>query len=521
MKSPKKEQHTTKFVAALISKVSVLDPALDFSDIILTGSVSEGLKVHNPDEYDYLLILNVPFSVYESEDFKPGFVGILGDPTLPEDFLYPLRLRKRFSSALMKTVREFYSKEVVGIYTHIKSAAIKLQVHYDDVLPCCTCDIDLVIALKGPEGYWPRCAIKWLSQSQGGAVPPTVVNKVIKDGVHFVPKIYEGACDNNTCCIPMWRISFSLAEATLIRSLNEVHKNSFRILKALINSAKEKRLIGNKWVTSYHLKSLLLHANEAFMAIAHKARLGYANRAMEESANETQNANEVKNESEATTEDSNETLVGIINEAMMENANKTRMEDANEAIMEDANEAMMENANKAWMDNTNEARMVNANKAMMENANEAMMENANKAMMENAHKAMMGNANEVEVENTNEALTANTWLQLESQPAKKALPEGANAPMADNVSERDYVIDIITKLIQSLRSVHLPHYFVPTMNLFEYLKYLITESDFRDSFGKGHKDLIRGYEKLLAEIPEDLNELRRLSQQGQTVYYWQ
>ena len=103
--------------------------------------------------------------------------------------------------------------------------------------------------------FWPDAATEWQSRSREYAWPSPHDVKIILDfGFHLVP---VGHPDSNTNMME-WRISFSVAERTLVWSFNHVQMQCFAVMKLILkeyinpNSSPSCRVL-----CSYFIKTFL------------------------------------------------------------------------------------------------------------------------------------------------------------------------------------------------------------------------------------------------------------------------
>ena len=110
--------------------------------------------------------------------------------------------------------------------------------------------IDLVPATECES--WPRIAGEWITRKRYWP-PKTVIDQIIKNGFHVVPK-----CSTNGDPKFEWRISFSKAELTLAEHRNDIQKKCYYIFKSMF-----KEYLGKSGVIStYYLKTIMMWAME-------------------------------------------------------------------------------------------------------------------------------------------------------------------------------------------------------------------------------------------------------------------
>ncbi|XP_033116141.1 uncharacterized protein LOC117116252 [Anneissia japonica] len=86
--------------------------------------------------------------------------------------------------------------------------------------------VDVAIALKGVN--WPTIANPWVSRLRDWP-EKRIVDKIIKDGYHIVPKCYPGGSGIDV----EWRLSFSVAERTLAHTFTDTQRKCYLIFKKL------------------------------------------------------------------------------------------------------------------------------------------------------------------------------------------------------------------------------------------------------------------------------------------------
>jgi len=117
---------------------------------------------------------------------------------------------------------------------------------------------DLVIGLR--YSVWPSNATEWKERLRLNGWPSNeIVRKIINDGCHLVMKPHPSHPDDEN----EWRFSFSLAESTLARELNDVQRYIYRTLRHIkSNIVKEAGGSEQTILKTYHLKTLLFWACE-------------------------------------------------------------------------------------------------------------------------------------------------------------------------------------------------------------------------------------------------------------------
>ena len=102
---------------------------------------------------------------------------------------------------------------------------------------------------------WPRVAREWIFRRRPSKWPGTdLVASVVRRGCHLVPTAHDQSKTPDT----EWRYSFSVAELALARTLTDVQKQCYIIMKMLY-----KQLLGrDSRLKSYHLKTVFFRCCE-------------------------------------------------------------------------------------------------------------------------------------------------------------------------------------------------------------------------------------------------------------------
>ena len=253
----------------------------------LTGSAAEQAQVPdmtyregicsmnvNP-EYDIMLsVLNVTVSLSEQSIIytdHPGFIHLYV-PTLPkgnENVLKLMTLRDskyyfsalKFKNTIHKMLNELKMTSGQSKEQELGDFELKIgphgpavqmdEMYFADENP--SLSYDVVPAIKFSS--WPVCCLEW-AQRKRLWPPQTLVDEIIQEGFHLVPKVSSLHGDEDLD----WRFSFSKAEAKLMTAKGLGNRNyCYRIFKMAI---KENISSTCSLLTSYHLKTLLLWASE-------------------------------------------------------------------------------------------------------------------------------------------------------------------------------------------------------------------------------------------------------------------
>ena len=232
--------------------------------MFIQGSYYEKLRVSSPEEFDVMLVLEAHlirrfFKVKEYCRDHPGFAKLVFNDCIPRGrerwgkflsrdgkFLSPEKLVRHFCELIQRAVKESpQGRRDLKIKQHGPAVTLTIDGKID---------LDLVLSIEVLE--WPNCAKGWGSTS--GAWPSTREVEQIKmkePKFHLVAKPCPDKQRALTDSHLFWRISFSEAEKTLLKSASS-DKKYYRISKA-IYLAKKSSL---KPLTSFHLKNLFLHS---------------------------------------------------------------------------------------------------------------------------------------------------------------------------------------------------------------------------------------------------------------------
>lgn len=227
------------------------------------------MKVSRPGEFDVMLVFDAHrvtrfFRVEYSREpagyaklvFKDHVAGNSGRKLWGEFFtadgkcLSPRKIVGRFYKLVLEAVnatRPAQRRRVSKVMQHGPAVTLTVDGRVD---------IDLVLSVEVLE--WPRCASGWGDHSTHKTWPTKRDVEQIKmkePKFHMVAKPFP-ATEGASCMDPQvyWRISFSEAEKTLLRSASS-DKKYYRIAKAIFEANKQSL----KPLTSYHLKNHFLH----------------------------------------------------------------------------------------------------------------------------------------------------------------------------------------------------------------------------------------------------------------------
>ncbi|KAK3082639.1 hypothetical protein FSP39_001189 [Pinctada imbricata] len=105
--------------------------------------------------------------------------------------------------------------------------------------------------------FWPDAANGWISRNLSNTWPsPEIMQNIILNGCHAVPVGDQAS----PYCEHEWRISFSVAERTLMHSLNHTQFLTYNFLRLCLKRVIEKKVPGV--ICSYFMKTALFYTAE-------------------------------------------------------------------------------------------------------------------------------------------------------------------------------------------------------------------------------------------------------------------
>ena len=279
-------------------------PPFEISEILLTGSFSEGLLLYSrcPPDMDFMCVLkDISFSKEDQKDgsflaredtpFVSAFVSNKETQNLWCEFfdnadkqhkLCPRKLKEKLLENYKSTDSRYFtilgkeqaqqltegaavtinkSKPGMTFYNCLVRLAIFLGQANDEptfyagkryswVLDCFgeivfTSDIVLAIFCEG----WPTCAREWITRDRCWPDYQSV-EKITQSGFHIVPKSSPEDGD--------FRLSFSCAEITLMKTLSPLQHEVMRAFKAVVTEYRQNiwSLDFKEALSSYYLKTV-------------------------------------------------------------------------------------------------------------------------------------------------------------------------------------------------------------------------------------------------------------------------
>lgn len=253
------------------------------STLIYSGSVYEGVKVHQPDEFDFMIALddlrNKP-KLYTS-DKGNGYVKLVLDESGwkefedDEGFFNPNLLSRHFKKlvnealsdaeipqdlVVSKTNQDLLDSPWAPVYftllgnstgkdnpagtmyseTHGPATTLYIRNQAGGSYNNLTITVDLTLSLE--------CQVSKLPV-QLANLPTSVDNSLNKTGVHLVPAGFDS-----------WRISFSVIEKEILSTAPGGFKVCFRVIKTMRNTIQQRLGLGQSTalIPSYLFKTVLL-----------------------------------------------------------------------------------------------------------------------------------------------------------------------------------------------------------------------------------------------------------------------
>ena len=244
--------------------------------LLYTGSKSEGLNLPGSDE-DFMVDLShalsikviqsgqdVPQDLWSSvylmctENIHPGFVLLRQVKTfnhlliqVSQDINGVLYLSSNMFLDFFQSSRGDDNKDITRDMTLTRQGpSVEHSGEYrreheqgTDVVPCIPC------------AFWPHTAQEWLERPRNFGWPtPRDISKIHASGFHLVGVGHP----NSKTKTEEWRISFSLAERTLVWSFNHVQIQCYAVLKIILKEFIKLRCRPQNYVLcSYFVKTFL------------------------------------------------------------------------------------------------------------------------------------------------------------------------------------------------------------------------------------------------------------------------
>ena len=253
-----------------------------------TGSKAEGLDLPGSD-HDFMHDMNELYGVkivqsldnipetsshvtffMSTENIRPGFA-------LLQHVNQKLTLIKQpflfFAFQKMNDVSYLSSNSVVDLYKNIKSwldpftngesfirarqgPSVETWGEFHDKSES---GIDDVFSIHCD--FWPKVASEWTQRARNFGWPaPRDISSIVAFGCHVVPVGHP----HSETKLNEWRISFSVAERTLVWAFNHVQMQCYAVLKIILKEfIKVKCSPQNQFLCSYFIKTFLFWKYEA------------------------------------------------------------------------------------------------------------------------------------------------------------------------------------------------------------------------------------------------------------------
>lgn len=258
-----------KLVKEILDEVERVDARFSLT-MLYTGSFYERMKTQSPDEFDLMLVLDKIQPEIKNKVVVHGFTFIyISEPERSrwnrdrivdsEGKLNAVQMRAVFSRLVVDAVRKIqgnHSGKKISISTH--GPAVTLNIDISET----RYDVDLTLAIKLPT--WPKATKTWKERTKAKGWPnENVMRTVHQGGCHVVAKQPKKACDEEMKKF-LWRFSFSVAEKTIMKSMDAGIANSGRrrvaqILKMIVSNDPHLQSMP---LTSYHIKTLIFWESE-------------------------------------------------------------------------------------------------------------------------------------------------------------------------------------------------------------------------------------------------------------------
>ena len=248
----KVKKEVYKKIAYILAKVATYDKdkCYDFR-VILKGSTYEGLKIGNPDEFDFGLV----------NDSWTGKISLMADGNTPAGRAYAVPVLKtcleKFkipgtkhldASKVRGHLRDLVEKAIIdlGMKNEIKKGpheggpAVTFEIRWPEFGYI---SIDLTIALELTE--WPPKPI---------ANPRPIGTNA---NIELVPRVKKEPSPNTA----FWQISTAQVDTQMIKNMDGDRGCRRKVLQ-LTKYFKAKTRDGWYPLATYHLKTLLLHLND-------------------------------------------------------------------------------------------------------------------------------------------------------------------------------------------------------------------------------------------------------------------
>ena len=231
----------------------------EIEDQLLSGSICEGFRFISSD-WDWMFILRkfrVTFSLPTEDQFHNGHILLLAERYMTKPGFALLRLFNHLSDPVMAHLCVQHRDGYYLASQKWRDSCTSLLSYLTTHGPCSTSvagitEIDFAHCFKSdilPDES--HCFIYRLHRA--GWPSTSTLQKIVSGGCHFVA---IGA-KQSPAELMEWRISFSVAEKTLIHSMNHVQFLCYGLLKIFLKEAIEVNVEIKGLLCSYFLKTAL------------------------------------------------------------------------------------------------------------------------------------------------------------------------------------------------------------------------------------------------------------------------
>ena len=242
-------------------------------NVYYTGSKAEGLDLPGSD-LDFMIDINnlanlliiqklqdAPFSIHnnvfymKTENVPPCFVMLRSVNQIPSDMLLEAcqsidNAMHLSSYLLVHGVESYFNKMPFSGKVAKQGPSIERWTPYMDTSQSGT---DSVLSIHCP--FWPDSASEWKLRHRRFTWPsPHDIKSIVDFGFHLVP-VGHPHSDRN---MMEWRMSFSVAERTLVWSFNHVQIQCYAVLKIILKEFINPHCSpSNRILCSYFIKTFL------------------------------------------------------------------------------------------------------------------------------------------------------------------------------------------------------------------------------------------------------------------------
>ena len=235
-----------------------------------TGSKAEGLDLPGSDE-DYMLDINDIYNlevvqsfreasnqsantlILCTENVRPGF-ALLRMPRVPSDLVYETeKINNVNYLSSNQMVQNTFKLFLSGALFNYTSAVKRQGPSIEQIFSKDEEGNDIVRSIHC--AFWPNIASEWRQRSRYFGWPtPSDISSIVSFGCHLVAVGHPLSETKFT----EWRISFSLAERTLVWSFNHVQMQCYAVMKIILKQfIKKKCSPQNQVLCSYFIKTFL------------------------------------------------------------------------------------------------------------------------------------------------------------------------------------------------------------------------------------------------------------------------